>query len=46
MQRADVYLIAPATANTLAKLAHGHADSLVTTAALAADLPGRWWRPR
>ena len=31
-----LYLIAPASANTIAKLAHGHADSLVTTAALAA----------
>jgi phosphopantothenoylcysteine decarboxylase/phosphopantothenate--cysteine ligase len=39
VQRADVYLIAPASANTLAKLAGGHADSLVTTAALAADCP-------
>jgi phosphopantothenoylcysteine decarboxylase/phosphopantothenate--cysteine ligase len=37
--RADVYLIAPATANTIAKLAHGHADNLVTTAALAAACP-------
>ncbi|MGI8713737.1 MAG: bifunctional phosphopantothenoylcysteine decarboxylase/phosphopantothenate--cysteine ligase CoaBC [Solirubrobacteraceae bacterium] len=36
VQRADLYLIAPASANTLAKLAHGHADSLVSTAALAA----------
>jgi phosphopantothenoylcysteine decarboxylase / phosphopantothenate---cysteine ligase len=35
VERADAYLIAPASANTLAKLAHGHADSLVTTAALA-----------
>ncbi len=39
VQRADAYLIAPATANTIAKLAHGHADSLVTTAALAAGGP-------
>jgi phosphopantothenoylcysteine decarboxylase / phosphopantothenate---cysteine ligase len=39
VQRADVYLIAPASANTLAKLAHGHADNLVTTAALAAACP-------
>jgi phosphopantothenoylcysteine decarboxylase/phosphopantothenate--cysteine ligase len=39
VQRADVYLIAPASANTLAKLAHGHADNLVTTAALAAGCP-------
>ncbi len=36
---ADVYLIAPASANTIAKLAHGHADNLVTTAALAAECP-------
>jgi phosphopantothenoylcysteine decarboxylase / phosphopantothenate---cysteine ligase len=36
VQNADVYLIAPASANTIAKLAHGHADSLVATAALAA----------
>ena len=39
VERADLYLIAPATANTLAKLAHGHADNLVTTAALAATCP-------
>ncbi len=39
VQRADAYLIAPASANTLAKLAHGQADNLVTTAALAADCP-------
>src|SRR3954470_10476760 len=36
---ADVYLIAPASANTLAKLAAGLADNLVTTAALAAACP-------
>ena len=39
VERAEVYLIAPATANTLAKLAHGHADNLVTAAALAAGCP-------
>jgi phosphopantothenoylcysteine decarboxylase/phosphopantothenate--cysteine ligase len=39
VQRADVYLIAPASANTIAKLAHGHADNLVTTAGLAAGCP-------
>jgi phosphopantothenoylcysteine decarboxylase/phosphopantothenate--cysteine ligase len=39
VERADVYLIAPASANTLAKLAHGHADNLLTTAALAAACP-------
>src|SRR3954468_22173539 len=36
---ADVYLLAPASANTLAKLATGLADNLVTTAALAATCP-------
>lgn len=39
VERADVYLIAPASANTLAKLASGQADNLVTTAALAAACP-------
>jgi phosphopantothenoylcysteine decarboxylase / phosphopantothenate---cysteine ligase len=39
VERAELYLIAPATANTLAKLAHGHADNLVSTAALAAACP-------
>ena len=39
VERADVYLIAPASANTLAKLAHGQADNLLTTAALAASCP-------
>src|SRR5919198_3726557 len=36
---ADVYAIAPASANTIAKLAAGLADNLVTTAALAATGP-------
>ncbi|HET9073379.1 MAG TPA: bifunctional phosphopantothenoylcysteine decarboxylase/phosphopantothenate--cysteine ligase CoaBC [Solirubrobacteraceae bacterium] len=39
VERADVYLIAPASANTLARLATGMADSLVSTAALAAACP-------
>ena len=39
VERADVFLIAPASANTLAKLAHGHADNLLSTAALAAPCP-------
>jgi phosphopantothenoylcysteine decarboxylase / phosphopantothenate---cysteine ligase len=39
VERADAYLIAPASANTLAKLAGGHADNLVTSAALAAACP-------
>jgi phosphopantothenoylcysteine decarboxylase / phosphopantothenate---cysteine ligase len=36
---ADVLLIAPATANVIAKLAHGIADDLLTTVALAAQSP-------
>jgi phosphopantothenoylcysteine decarboxylase / phosphopantothenate---cysteine ligase len=36
---ADLLLVAPASANTLAKLAHGLADNLLTTAALAARCP-------
>ena len=39
VENADAYLIAPATANTIAKLAGGHADSLLTAAALAASCP-------
>jgi len=35
LERADLYVIAPATANTLAKLASGIADNLVTESALA-----------
>jgi len=36
---ADLLVIAPATAHTLAKLAHGLADNLLTTLALAASCP-------
>jgi phosphopantothenoylcysteine decarboxylase/phosphopantothenate--cysteine ligase len=36
---ADVYLIAPASANTIAKLAAGLADNLLTSSALAATCP-------
>jgi phosphopantothenoylcysteine decarboxylase/phosphopantothenate--cysteine ligase len=39
VQRADAFLIAPASANTLAKLAAGLADNLLTTAALACRAP-------
>jgi phosphopantothenoylcysteine decarboxylase/phosphopantothenate--cysteine ligase len=39
VREAAVMLIAPATANTIAKLAHGVADDLVTAAALAARIP-------
>src|SRR5438552_6792790 len=35
LTRADLLVVAPLTANTLAKLAHGLADNLVTEAALA-----------
>ncbi len=34
-KRADLMIIAPATANTLAKLAHGLADNMLTTTCLA-----------
>lgn len=35
----DVVLIAPATANVVAKVAHGQADDLLTTTVLATDAP-------
>lgn len=38
-RQADVMLIAPATANTLAKIAHGIADNLITEMALARNCP-------
>ena len=37
--RADLVLVAPATANVLAKLAHGLADDMLTTTILACDCP-------
>jgi phosphopantothenoylcysteine decarboxylase / phosphopantothenate---cysteine ligase len=39
VDRADAFLIAPASANTLAKLAAGIADNLLTAAALACRRP-------
>jgi phosphopantothenoylcysteine decarboxylase/phosphopantothenate--cysteine ligase len=39
LQRADLYVIAPLTANTLAKLAYGLADNVVSEAALAHEGP-------
>ncbi len=39
VREAQVMVIAPATANTLAKLANGVADDLLTTAVLAARVP-------
>jgi phosphopantothenoylcysteine decarboxylase/phosphopantothenate--cysteine ligase len=38
-EKADLLIIAPATANTVAKLAHGQADNLLTVTALAARGP-------
>ena len=38
-KEADAVLIAPATANVMAKLAHGEADDLLTTTVLATDAP-------
>ena len=37
--QADVVLVAPATANVLAKLAHGLADDMLTTTVLACNCP-------
>src|SRR3954453_18118085 len=39
VRNADVFVVAPASANTIAKLAQGLADNLLTSAALAAPCP-------
>src|SRR5579862_3143376 len=39
VREAALALVAPATANLIAKLAHGVADDLLTTALLAARIP-------
>ena len=39
VRRCDVFCVAPASANTIAKLAHGLADNLLTSAALACTAP-------
>ena len=39
VSRADVLCVAPASANTLAKLAHGLADNLLSSSALASVAP-------
>jgi phosphopantothenoylcysteine decarboxylase/phosphopantothenate--cysteine ligase len=39
VEHADAFVIAPASANTIAKLAGGHADNLLTAAALACRRP-------
>lgn len=36
---ADVFVVAPATANIIAKMAHGLADDLLSTTLLAAQAP-------
>ncbi len=38
-ERADIVLIAPATANVIAKMAHGQADDMLTTTVLACKCP-------
>ncbi|MBQ9001321.1 MAG: bifunctional phosphopantothenoylcysteine decarboxylase/phosphopantothenate--cysteine ligase CoaBC [Eggerthellaceae bacterium] len=38
-KEADLFLVAPCTANVMAKLAHGIADDLLTTTALATTAP-------
>ena len=38
-QKADVIMVAPATANIIAKLAHGLADDMLTTTILASKAP-------
>jgi len=38
-EEADVFVIAPATANTVAKIAAGRADDLLSTSALATEAP-------
>src|SRR3954451_18034183 len=39
VRHADVFAVVPASANTIAKLAHGMADNLLTSAALANTAP-------
>ena len=38
-QKADLFVVAPATANVIAKLAHGLADDMLTTTILATKAP-------
>ena len=39
VESADAFVVAPASANTIAKLAHGQADSMLTTSFLACRAP-------
>ena len=41
-EEADVIVIAPCTANVIAKLAHGRADDMLTTTVLATEAPSSW----
>ena len=38
-KRADIFMLAPATANVIAKVAHGLADDMLTTTFLACECP-------
>lgn len=38
-KKADIFVVAPASANTIAKLAHGFADNMLTTTFLASTCP-------
>lgn len=38
-KKADAFIVAPATANVIAKIAHGLADDMLTTTFLACDCP-------
>ncbi len=38
-KKADVILVAPATANVIAKMAHGIADDMLTTTVLRPEVP-------
>lgn len=38
-KRASLFMVAPATANTIAKIAHGLADDMLTTTFLASNCP-------
>ena len=38
-KRADIFLVAPASANVIGKMAHGIADDMLTTTILAAKCP-------
>jgi phosphopantothenoylcysteine decarboxylase/phosphopantothenate--cysteine ligase len=42
-READLIVVAPATADLLAKMAGGHADDLASTVLLATDRPVRMW---